>query len=84
MEKILKIAELLGEENAQKIKDEITEILIEYLKNDLDSMCDYIIGYEELFGEVREQVFANVKDKMVKKYTSEIENKFEELFNKAD
>lgn len=84
MEKILKIAELLGEENAQKIKDEITQILLDYLKNDLESMCDYLIDYEELFGEVREQVFANVKDKMVKRYTSEIENKFEELFNKAD
>lgn len=84
MEKILKIAELLGEENAQKIKDEITEILLDYLKHDLDSMCDYLIDYEELFGEVRGQVFANVKDKMVKKYTSEIEGKFEELFNKVD
>ena len=29
MEKILKIAELLGEENAQKIKDEISEILLD-------------------------------------------------------
>ena len=79
MEKILKIAELLGEENAQKIKDEISEILLDYLKRDLDSMCDYIINYEDLFEDVRKEVFANVRDKMVKRYTSEIEKKFDEL-----
>lgn len=80
MEKILKIAELLGEENAQKIKDEISKILLDYLKSDLDNMCDYIIDYEELFEDVRKEVFANVRDKMVKKYTAEIEKKFDELF----
>jgi len=80
MEKILKIAELLGEENAQKIKDEISEILLDYLKSDLGSMCDYIIDYEDLFEDVRKEVFANVRDKMVKKYTAEIEKKFDELF----
>lgn len=57
MEKILKIAELLGEENAQKIKNEISE-----------------------FEDVRREVFANVRSKMVAKYTAEIEKKFEELF----
>lgn len=79
MEKILKIAELLGEENAQKIKDEISEILLDYLKSDLDNMCDYIIDYEDLFEDVRKEVFSNVRDKMVKKYTAEIEKKFDEL-----
>lgn len=79
MEKILKIAELLGEENTQKIKDEISEILLDYLKSDLNNMCDYIIDYEELFEDVRKEVFANVRDKMVKKYTAEIEKKFDEL-----
>lgn len=80
MEKILKIAELLGEENTQKIKDEISKILLDYLKSDLDNMCDYIIDYEELFKDVRKEVFANVRDKMIKKYTAEIEKKFDELF----
>lgn len=79
MEKILKIAELLGEENAQNIKDEISEILLDYLKSDLDNMCDYIIDFEELFEDVRKEVFSNVRDKMVKKYTAEIEKKFDEL-----
>ena len=80
MEKVLRIAELLGEENAQKLKDEITEMLLETMKNDLDNMCTYLIDFEELFEDVRKEVFANVKDKMVEKYTEEIELKFEELF----
>lgn len=66
MEKILKIAELLGEENAQKIKDEISEILLDYLKSDLDNMCDYIIDYEKLFEDVRKEVFGNVRDKWLR------------------
>ena len=81
MEKILKIAELLGKENEQKIKDGITEMLLDYLKSDLDTMCDYIIDYEELFEDVRKEVFANVRDKMIKKYTKEIEKKFDELLS---
>jgi len=80
MDKILKIAELLGEENAQKIKDEISKILLDYLKIDLDNMSSYFIDYEELFEDVRKEVFDNVKAKMVAKYTAEIEKKFEELF----
>ena len=80
MADILKIAELLGEENAQKLKDSITELLLDTIKNDLDSMCNYLIDFEYLFDEVRDAVFANVKDKMVKKYTSEIERKFDEIF----
>lgn len=79
MEKILKIAELLGEENAQKIKDGIAETLLDYLKKDLEDMEDYIINYNELFEDVRDEVYANVRDKMIKKYTAEIEKKFDEL-----
>lgn len=84
MDKMLKIAELLGEENVQKLKDGITEMLLDAVKSDFDDATkyDYIINFEELFEEVREEAFANIKDKLVKKYTSEIESRFEELFQK--
>lgn len=81
MEKILKIAESLGEENVQKIKDGITEMLLDYLKEDLENMEDCIINYNELFEDVRDEVFANIRDKMINKYTAEIEKKFDELLS---
>lgn len=82
MEEILKITELLGEDNTKRLRDGITELLLNTIEDDLHDMGTYLIEFEELFGEVRTEVFKDVKDKMVRKYTNEIENKFEELFKK--
>lgn len=82
MEEILKITELLGEENTRKLRDNITDLLLNTIENDLNDMGTYLIEFDDLFEEVRTEVFKDVKDKMVKKYTNEIENKFEELFKK--
>lgn len=83
MEEVLRIAKLLGEENTQKLKDGITELLLNTIEDDLHDMGTYLIEFSDLFEEVRNEVFKDVKDKMVKEYTSQIENKFEELFKKS-
>ncbi len=83
MEEVLRIAKLLGEENTQKLKDGITELLLNTIEDDLHDMGTYLIEFCDLFEEVRNEVFKDVKDKMVKEYTSQIENKFEELFKKS-
>lgn len=80
-DKLLEIAKLLGEDNAKRLQDELTDFLLYYLKDDVESMSEYLIDFEDLFAEVRKEVFTNVKDKMIKKYTEEIETKFEELTN---
>lgn len=73
------IAELLGEQNIERLKDGIIDLLLDAIKNDLDTMNEYLIDFDDLFDEVRREVFENVKDKMVNKYTNEIEMRFEEL-----
>lgn len=73
------IAELLGEQNIERLKDGIIDLLLDVIKNDLDTMNEYLIDFDDLFDEVRREVFENVKDKMVNKYTNEIEMRFEEL-----
>lgn len=78
-DKILEIAKLLGEDNAQRLKDELMDFLLDYLKSDVEGMCEYLIDFEDLFDEVRKEVFENVKDKMIKRYTNEIEAQFEAL-----
>ncbi len=80
MDRILKIAELLGEDNAQKLKDDITEILLEHVRANLEDLSGYLLEFEKLFEEVFEEVCEKVKDKMIKKYTKEVGKKFEELF----
>lgn len=84
MSNISIIAELLGEENAQLLRNEITKMVLNHIECDFDEMEDYLIDFEDLFDEVRHEVFDNVKDKMIKKYTNEIEVKFEELIKHGD
>lgn len=80
MDGMLRIVELLGEDNAQKLKDGITEILLEYVRANLEDFSNYLLNFEKLFDEVCEEVCDKVKDKMIKKYTKEVGKKFEELF----
>ena len=80
MDGMLKIAELLGEDNAQKLKDGITEMLLDYVRANLENFSEYLLNFEKLFDEVCEEVSDKVKDKMIKKYTKEVGKKFEEAF----
>lgn len=80
MEKVLEIAKLLGEENVQKLKDSITDALIERCQDELDDMAIWVIDYEQLFDEIQDEVKAVMKEKIMKKYLEMAEGKFSELF----
>lgn len=80
MEKALEIAKLLGEENVQKLRDSITNALIERCQDELDDMCIWVVDYEQLFDEIRDEVKAAMKEKIMKKYFEMAEEKFSELF----
>lgn len=80
MENLTKIAKLLGEENEKKLKDTITDLLIQQFENDLHDMSEYMFDYEEIFDKVREEVTAIMKDKIAKAYIAKAEAKFKELF----
>lgn len=47
-------------------------------------MGTYLIEFDDLFEDVRRNVFADVRDKMIKRYTNEIEVKFENLLGLLD
>lgn len=80
MKELVKIVELLGEENEKRLKDTITDLLIEQVENDLNDMSCYMIDYESLFDEIRDEVKNNLKTKFTKKYMEKAERKFSELF----
>lgn len=80
MEKVLEIAKLLGEENVQRLKNSITDALIERCQDELDDMSIWVIDYEQLFDEIQDEVKAVMKDKIMKKYIEMAEGKFSELF----
>lgn len=80
MNKVLEIAKLLGEENVQKLKDSITDALIERCRDELDDMSIWVVDYELLFDEIQNEVKAIIKEKIMKKYLEMAEGKFSELF----
>ena len=49
MEELLAITKVLGEENAIRFKDAVTDLLIEQVKDDLENLSNYLIDWEELF-----------------------------------
>lgn len=80
MENTMKIAKLLGEENEKKLKDSITDLLIQQFEDDLECMTDYMFDYDEIFDEVRKEVVSIMKDKITKAYIAKTESKLAELF----
>ena len=80
MKNISNIAKLLGEENEKRLKDAITDLLINQFEDDLENMTDYMFDYDEIFDEVRKEVVSVMKDKISKAYMKKMEAKFTELF----
>lgn len=80
MEKVLEIAKLLGEENVNRLKDTVTDLLIKRCEDELEDMSIYMIDYENLFEEVEAEVRAIVKDKIKQIYLTKAEEKISKLF----
>lgn len=72
-----RIAELLGEENGKRLKDRITDILIEQAETDIKEKYkyDYIISFDEIFNEVAKEIKTETKEKLKGKYMKMLEEK---------
>ena len=79
MENISKIAKLLGEENEKRLKDTITDLLINQFQDDLENMTNYMCDYDEIFEEVRREVTLIMKDRILKDYVAKAEAKLNEI-----
>ena len=79
MENISKIAKLLGEENEKRLKDAITDLLINQFQDDLENMTEYMCDYDEIFEEVRKEVTLIMKDRIMKDYVAKAEAKLNEI-----
>ena len=79
MEKVLEVAKLLGEDNVNRLKDTVTDLLIKRCEDELEDMGVYMIDYEYLFEQVENEVRAIVKDKIMQVYLSKAEEKISKL-----
>lgn len=80
MEKCLEVAKLLGEDNVNRLKDTVTDLLIKRCEDELEDMAVYMIDYENLFEEIEKEVKSIVKQKIMSKYLEMAEGKISELF----
>ena len=76
-----KIAELLGEENEKRLKDRITDILIEQAEEDIKERYkyEYVIAFDDIFKKVAEEIEEETKKRMKEKYMKMLEEKLSNL-----
>lgn len=81
METLLAITKILGEENEKRFKDAVTDLLIEQVKGDLDSISHYLIDWEELIEEIRNEIKVEFGEKIRARYLKVAEEKLSEVFD---
>lgn len=82
MEKVLEVAKLLGEDNVNRLKDTVTDLLIKRCEDELEDMAIYMVDYEQLFAEVETEVRSIVKDRIMQVYLKEAEHRISQLAEK--
>lgn len=77
MDKITGLMKLLGEENNEKIKDKVTQFIIDAIEDDIDdyNRDSYILNPEEIIdfvNECKEEAFKRVKEDVVNQMVDKI------------
>ena len=77
MDKITGLMELLGEDNSKKIKDKVTQFIIDAVEDDIRDYDrqSYILNPEEIIdfvNECKEEAFKRVKEDVVNQMVDKI------------
>lgn len=77
MDKITGLMELLGEENNKKIKDKVTQFIIDAVEDDISDYDrqNYILCPEEIIdfvNECKEEAFKRIKEDVVNQMVDKI------------
>ena len=79
-DELLNIVNLLGEENEKKLKDGITDLLLERIEEDLHDIAIYLIDLETMFENIKEELEKEVKEKVSKMYMDKLDELIKERF----
>ena len=82
MEELTGIMRLLGEENEKRLKDGITDLLLQQVERDLEDKYRYefILAFDDIYEEVKEQIEEEFKEKLAEKYREQMNKEFEKMF----
>ena len=77
MDKITRLMELLGEENNKKIKDKVTQFIIDAVEDDIRDYDrdNYILNPEEIIdfvNECKEEAFKRIKEDVINQMVDKI------------
>ena len=77
MDKITGLMELLGEENNKKIKDKVTQFIIDAMEDDIHdyNRDSYILNPEEIIdfvNECKEEAFKRIKEDVINQIVDKI------------
>ena len=77
MDKITGLMELLGEENNKKIKDKVTQFILDAMEDDIHdyNRDSYILNPEEIINfvnECKEEAFKRVKEDVINQMVDKI------------
>ena len=77
MDKITGLIELLGEDNNKKIKDKVTQFIIDAIEDDIHdyNRDSYILNPEEIIdfvNECKEEAFKRIKEDVVNQMVDKI------------
>ena len=75
MENITQIANLLGEDNEKRLKDKITDLIMEDRYK-----YDYILAFDSIYEEVKEKIEEEFKEKLMEKYRERMNKELEKIF----
>ena len=69
------VAALLGEENEQRLKDAVTDVLIRAAEKNIEEWMRecYVLDFSEMFDEIQAEVRAEVKKRIMKRVKAELE-----------
>ncbi len=82
MDNLTSIANLLGEDNEKRLKDGITDLLLEQVEKDLHDRYEYefIIAFDDIYEEVKEQIKEEFTKELAKKYKEIMNEKMKKIF----
>lgn len=75
------VATLLGEDNAKRLRDGITDLLLRQVEMDLEDKYryDFILAFDDIYKDVKEEIEDEFKEKLAKKYRQHMNKKLKEM-----
>lgn len=70
-----KLTELLGKDNAKKLEDGITDIILEQIMDDFSDSSEYILSPDDVVEFVKmceEEAFKNIEKELIKKMEDDL------------